>query len=302
MVFYLLENIYRAFHRIADTRNLFKVETIGDCCKYSLVACQSRKILADEFNHIAADVAVCGLPEPNASHAAVMVKFASSCRQRFNMLVSEMSTQLGPDTQDLMLRIGLHTGPVTAGVLRGQKSRFQLFGDTVNTAARMESNGKPDKIHVSQELANQLNEMGKGHWVTPRDSLVQAKGKGTIQTNWVEPTSRATTTDATSLTISNHNPNGRDQSSLVDWAADILNFFTKQVIAHSFRDTHEPAAAIRLKKNSRTVIDEFEEAIEIPSFDPELPSPPAGSIELSESMKQGIHHFVLAISLTYRGK
>jgi Adenylate and Guanylate cyclase catalytic domain len=230
-----------------------------------------------------------------------MVKFASSCRQKFNALVSEMSTQLGPDTQDLMLRIGLHSGPVTAGVLRGQKSRFQLFGDTVNTAARMESNGKPDKIHVSQELAKLLKEMGKGHWVTSRDSLVQAKGKGAIQTYWVEPTSRGTASETTSLSTSNHNPNDRDQSSLVDWAADILNFFTKQVVAHHLsRDVPEPAAA-GFRTQIRTVIDEFEEVIEIPSFDPET-SPLAGSIELSESVKQQIHHFVLAISLTYRGK
>lgn len=47
--------------------------------------------------------------------------------------VSSLERELGPDTADLALRIGLHSGPVTAGVLRGQKSRFQLFGDTVNT-------------------------------------------------------------------------------------------------------------------------------------------------------------------------
>ena len=47
----------------------------------------------------------------------------------------------GPDTAELQMRFGLHSGPVTAGILRGEKCRFQLFGDTVNTCARLESSG-----------------------------------------------------------------------------------------------------------------------------------------------------------------
>ena len=71
-----------------------------------------------------------GLPEPRKDHAVVMVKFARDCRTQFNVLCSILESSLGPETGDLLLRIGVHSGPVTAGVLRGQKSRFQLFGDT----------------------------------------------------------------------------------------------------------------------------------------------------------------------------
>jgi hypothetical protein len=86
------------------------------------------------------------------------------------------------------VRFGLNSGPTTAGVLRGEKGRFQLFGDTVNTAARMESNGLPNRIQVSQSTADLLKADGKGHWLTLRQDLVNAKGKGLMQTYWCEPT------------------------------------------------------------------------------------------------------------------
>lgn len=60
------------------------------------------------------------------------------------------------------MRFGIHSGPVTAGVIRSQNARFQLFGDTVNTAARMESNGVAGMIHISEETAGQLATHGKG--------------------------------------------------------------------------------------------------------------------------------------------
>jgi class 3 adenylate cyclase len=74
----------------------------------------------------------------------------------------------------LALRIGMHSGPVTAGVLRGERSRFQLFGETMNTAARMEQNGLRDKIHVSQETADLLIAAGKMKWLTRREEGTSA--------------------------------------------------------------------------------------------------------------------------------
>jgi Adenylate and Guanylate cyclase catalytic domain len=227
-----------------------------------------------------------------------MTKFANACRQQFNVAVSEMVTQLGPDTRDLMIRIGLHSGPVTAGVLRGQKSRFQLFGDTVNTASRMESTGTPNKIHTSPETAKLLVDAGKGHWVLPRDSLVHAKGKGSIQTFWAEP-SRGSNTSTSEGTVQTKTSNAK---ALVDWTADIFLSLTKQVIAHRPAQRSVTAmSAIEPKREFSTVIDEFENAIEIPQRPPDTICQPASSIELATPVQNQLREFVLAISLTYRG-
>lgn len=161
-VFTLLETLFHAFDSIATRRNVFKVETVGDCY-----------------------VAVTGLPEPTKQHAVMMARFARDCLRKMGPLCQKLETQLGPDTGDLNLRIGLHSGAVTGGVLRGKRSRFQLFGDTVNTAARMESTGEGGQIHLSDSTAKLLKEAGKSDWLTQRENQVMAKGKGNMTTFWL---------------------------------------------------------------------------------------------------------------------
>lgn len=112
-------------------------------------------------------MAVTGLPEPRVDHAVIMCKFARVCLSKMTGLLTELETTLGPGTADLSMRFGIHSGPVTAGVIRSQNARFQLFGDTVNTAARMESNGIAGMIHISEETAEQLVAHGKGERFFP---------------------------------------------------------------------------------------------------------------------------------------
>lgn len=114
-------------------------------------------------------VAVCGVPERCADHAVVMARFARECLSRCEKVLQSLELKLGPDTGDLAMRFGLNSGPVTAGVLRGDRARFQLFGDTVNTAARIESTGKRDRIHLSESTANIIIAAGKADWVKPRE-------------------------------------------------------------------------------------------------------------------------------------
>ena len=91
-------------------------------------------------------VAVCGLPEANDMHAVIMCRFAHYCRVQMKQITHQLEESLGSGTKDLALRVGLHSGPTTAGVLRGEKARFQLFGDT----------GK-QKIRIFVYLVSQSN-------------------------------------------------------------------------------------------------------------------------------------------------
>jgi class 3 adenylate cyclase len=167
-----------------------------------------------------------------------MTKFAHDCMNKLAQVVEKLSESLGQGTEDLTLRIGMNSGEVTAGVLRGEKGRFQLFGDTVNTASRMESNGIPGRIQVSQSTADALILAGKAGWLTPREEKVVAKGLGEIQTYWID---RKTNSDKTpSMSLSTGSTVMMEESS--ELSPHLQGIAEEQAPALY----HEPAVAITL--------------------------------------------------------
>ncbi|CAJ1937526.1 unnamed protein product [Cylindrotheca closterium] len=241
-VFTLLEQIYNSFDILARKRRVFKVETIGDCY-----------------------VAAAGLPDPRPDHAVAMCRFANECLIKMHSVVKKLEVRLGPDTAELGMRFGLHSGPVTAGVLRGEKSRFQLFGDTVNTASRIETTGERNRVHLSEDTARILIQSGKESWVERRDGVVAAKGKGDMVTYWLtlaqsklkkrkankkeatiaeeenaKPTSNSTSIGEKpasleiperSISLDQHITYDDRKQRLIDWNVDVLTTFLKKIQA-----------------------------------------------------------------------
>ncbi|XP_053387554.1 atrial natriuretic peptide receptor 1-like isoform X6 [Mercenaria mercenaria] len=152
----LLNDLYTTFDSIIENFDVYKVETIGD-----------------------AYMVVSGLPIRNGNLHAREIS-----RMSIALLNAVLSFKIRhkPSIQ-LKLRIGLHTGSVCAGVVGLKMPRYCLFGDTVNTASRMESNGLPLKIHVSPYTKEVLDQFGT--FDLELRGAVEMKGKGSVTTYWL---------------------------------------------------------------------------------------------------------------------
>jgi adenylate cyclase len=86
-----------------------------------------------------------------------------------------------PDGNPIQIRIGIHTGPAIAGVIGTHKFSYDIWGDTVNTASRMESHGDVGKIQVTKEIFENL----KSNFIFESRSEIEIKGKGKMETFWL---------------------------------------------------------------------------------------------------------------------
>lgn len=149
----MLNELYERFDAIVARYGLEKIKTIGDC--YMVAG---------------------GLPRPDPDHL-----------RRLTSAAMEMQAEAGrvraPDGQPLALRIGMHAGPVTAGVIGQAKFAFDVWGDTVNTASRMEAAGAANSITVSDEVRDALG----GTYAFSGPEVVEVKGKGPTRVWTLEP-------------------------------------------------------------------------------------------------------------------
>jgi guanylate cyclase len=148
----MLNEVFSYFDLLTEKYGLEKIRTIGD--NYMVAA---------------------GVPRPRPDHAHVLA-----------LMALEMNTYIvnrrSADGATLQFRIGMNSGPAVAGVVGSTKFHYDIWGDPVNTASRMESNGVPGKI----QIAPGMHELIKGDFICTPRGMIEIRGKGLLETWFLE--------------------------------------------------------------------------------------------------------------------
>ena len=153
-----LDHCFSEFDRITAKYGIEKIKTIGD-----------------------AYMAAGGLPTPNSTHASDVIKAALEMR---NFVEEGKIRKLDAGLPFFEIRIGVNTGPVVAGIVGVKKFQYDIWGDTVNTAARMESSGEIGKVNISEDTYTALKD--DAEFIFESRGKIEAKGKGEIEMYFIE--------------------------------------------------------------------------------------------------------------------
>ncbi len=153
-----LNDLYTGFDEVMVRYGCERIETVGD-----------------------AYLAVCGMPDPNPDHAVQMIHASLGIIRFIHQRNADVGKESGGKAQ-WRVRIGVHSGPVVGGVVGTRRYSYNVFGDTINTASRLQTHADPMRVNISESTYKLVRK----HFACSKRPLIEVKGKGEMMMYYVE--------------------------------------------------------------------------------------------------------------------